>query len=323
MKDDTSPIAGLYQLKTGHLSSSQLAFFKQWENLITLEEQDLFRFRKELWTLGAREREEKGRCLAAMVFDSSFPSTPREQGKDARIHQFTYGFSRRQAVPFISSGSSSCSQRPGSLLTGHIMAGDAITVSVVDNPHLIALARGFVLELTTERIVLGVDCSLASDSIQAKSARYSKSEDIVFRIDKDEMTGGMTRIRDNLAQLFYVTGEQRKLELIVDLRAPHFTERSSTIDILQSTSLNEEQEHAIRHVLDADDYALILGMPGTGKTTTVAELIRVLVAMGKSVLLTSYTHSAVDTILLKLRNNCDFDILRLGNEDKVRKCVLI
>lgn len=68
--------------------------------------------------------------------------------------------------------------------------------------------------------------------------------------------------------------------------------------------------------MTAKDYALILGMPGTGKTTTIAEIIKALVQRGKSVLLTSYTHSAVDTILLKLLN-ADFSMLRLGNIDKV------
>ncbi len=56
-------------------------------------------------------------------------------------------------------------------------------------------------------------------------------------------------------------------------------------------------------------------MPGTGKTTVVAHLIRMLVEMGKTVLLSAYTHSAVDTILAKL-NDADFGILRLGNVDK-------
>ena len=41
-------------------------------------------------------------------------------------------------------------------------------------------------------------------------------------------------------------------------------------------------------------------MPGTGKTTVIATLVRYLVSCGKSVLLTAYTHSAVDNILLKL-----------------------
>jgi DNA replication ATP-dependent helicase Dna2 len=57
-------------------------------------------------------------------------------------------------------------------------------------------------------------------------------------------------------------------------------------------------------------------MPGTGKTTVVGHLIRMLVEMGKTVLLTAYTHSAVDTILAKLEG-ADFGILRLGNVDKV------
>ena len=45
----------------------------------------------------------------------------------------------------------------------------------------------------------------------------------------------------------------------------------------------------------------MLGMPGTGKTTTIAYLVQVLVGRGSSVLLTSYTNSAVDNVLLKLK----------------------
>ena len=44
-------------------------------------------------------------------------------------------------------------------------------------------------------------------------------------------------------------------------------------------------------------------MPGTGKTTTIACLVQVLVARGYSVLLTSFTNSAVDNVLLKLIGN--------------------
>ena len=38
----------------------------------------------------------------------------------------------------------------------------------------------------------------------------------------------------------------------------------------------------------------------TGKTSTIVSLVRILTALGMSVLLASYTHSAVDNILLKL-----------------------
>ncbi len=54
-------------------------------------------------------------------------------------------------------------------------------------------------------------------------------------------------------------------------------------------------------ILAARDYALILGMPGTGKTSTIVHAVNALLARGASVLLTSYTNSAVDNILLKLK----------------------
>lgn len=61
-------------------------------------------------------------------------------------------------------------------------------------------------------------------------------------------------------------------------------------------------------------------MPGTGKTTTIAHIIRALVNQGKSVLLTSYTHTAVDNILLKIRND-NIDILRIGSGAKIHPLV--
>lgn len=48
------------------------------------------------------------------------------------------------------------------------------------------------------------------------------------------------------------------------------------------------------------DYCVIQGLPGTGKTSTIVFLARLLAAQGKRVLITSYTHSAVDNVMLKL-----------------------
>lgn len=64
--------------------------------------------------------------------------------------------------------------------------------------------------------------------------------------------------------------------------------------------LNRVQQKAIFRTIMAEEYVLIRGMPGSGKTTAIVALIRLLVALGKTVLLTSYTHSAVDNVLIKL-----------------------
>ena len=61
-------------------------------------------------------------------------------------------------------------------------------------------------------------------------------------------------------------------------------------------------------------------MPGTGKTLTITCLIRILVSMGKSVLLTSFTNSAVDNVLLKLLNE-GVEFMRVGSRGKVHPSV--
>mgnify|MGYP002013168682 CR=1 FL=1 len=65
-----------------------------------------------------------------------------------------------------------------------------------------------------------------------------------------------------------------------------------------------DPEEAIRRAaelaLGATDYGLVLGMPGTGKTSTVEFVVRCFVAAGLRVLVASYSHAAVDHLLEKL-----------------------
>lgn len=58
---------------------------------------------------------------------------------------------------------------------------------------------------------------------------------------------------------------------------------------------------SLLQILTAKDYALILGMPGTGKTSAMVYAVKALLMRGSSILLTSYTNSAVDNLLLKLK----------------------
>jgi hypothetical protein len=87
--------------------------------------------------------------------------------------------------------------------------------------------------------------------------------------------------------------------------------------------MNPGQQQAVMKALSAQDYVLLLGMPGSGKTSTIAFIVRLFIARGARVLITSYTHSAVDNILEKLKFAgvpCAL-IGRLGSRSSIRETV--
>jgi DNA replication ATP-dependent helicase Dna2 len=233
----------------------------------------------------------------------------------AKIHRHSYTFTRAQL---------DASQSAKSLLSGHIARGDPVNLSI--EPDILCLSRGFVTDLKPDSITIGVAYVIDPAALleRTKHRNHAMSGDkVVFRIDKDEMAAGTMKMRANLAALFFsdVSDSVKRLrQLVVQHQAPEYEiarlPRSEEIP----DSFNADQTKAMEKIMTAKDYSLILGMPGTGKTTTIAEIIKALVARGKTVLLSSYTHSAVDTILMKLLNS-EFEMLRLGNIDKVGSAV--
>jgi ATP-dependent RNA/DNA helicase IGHMBP2 len=67
-----------------------------------------------------------------------------------------------------------------------------------------------------------------------------------------------------------------------------------------NSALNESQCQAIQFALAAEDIAIIHGPPGTGKTTTVVELIRQAVRRGNKVLACAPSNLAVDNMMERL-----------------------
>lgn len=296
---DKDELFELYDEKTMHLTPEHAAFFAHWERLLTLEEHDTIRLRAQLWSMTAEARQRSGRCFAGMVIESE----ESEVAKVTKISRWAYTF-RRASVDGTA---------PPSLLSGHIARGDPVSLSL--EPDIICLARGFVTSLSADSVTVSVQAQLDVD-VLLKRVRRADGPPPVFRIDKDELASGMQRMRGNLAYMFIKDGDARRRSLVVDLAKPKFDPLLAPKPSEVPEHLNSDQRAAMAHVLTAKDYALILGMPGTGKTTIVAAIIKAIVARGQTVLLTSYTHSAVDTIVTKLLGE-EFDVLRIGNPDKV------
>ncbi|KAK6513297.1 hypothetical protein TWF281_004936 [Arthrobotrys megalospora] len=85
--------------------------------------------------------------------------------------------------------------------------------------------------------------------------------------------------------------------------------------------LNEIQKEAVSFALEAKDIALIHGPPGTGKTQTLIEIIRQLVARDLKVLVCGPSNISVDNIADKL-GPLQIPIIRIGHPARLLPSVL-
>jgi superfamily I DNA and/or RNA helicase len=125
-----------------------------------------------------------------------------------------------------------------------------------------------------------------------------------------------SRVRQQGALRRVATADGRLGELrgvLLGERAPTFDEPTSDEP---AAHLNPSQAAAVRFALAAKDVAVIHGPPGTGKTTTVVELIRRAVARGKRVLACAPSNHAVDHLLAGLLGAGESPI-RLGHPARV------
>lgn len=86
-------------------------------------------------------------------------------------------------------------------------------------------------------------------------------------------------------------------------------------------NLNPSQREAVGKGLATPDLMLVLGPPGTGKTTVIHTWVDAFVKQGKRVLVTSQSNKAVDNVLERLKRDEKLTCVRLGGEAKVSSTV--
>ncbi|XP_034380410.1 DNA replication ATP-dependent helicase/nuclease DNA2 [Arvicanthis niloticus] len=292
--DDASIPEGMLskiQEETRHLQLAHLKYFSLWCLMLTLESQskDNRKTHQSIWLTPASQLEESGNCVGNLV--------RTEPVKRVCDGQYLHNFQRKN----------------GPMPATNLMAGDRIILSGEER-KLFALSKGYVKKINKAAVTCLLDRNLST-----------LPETTLFRLDREERHGDINTPLGNLSKLMDNTDTSKRLrELIIDFRAPQFIPYLSSVlphdakDTVASIlkGLNKPQRQAMKKVLLSKDYTLIVGMPGTGKTTTICALVRILSACGFSVLLTSYTHSAVDNILLKLAK-FKVGFLRLGQSHKV------
>jgi len=121
---------------------------------------------------------------------------------------------------------------------------------------------------------------------------------------------------------------QRALDIVIEARGNRVAELRDLIegqgtlrfdkvdDTLVIPQLNLSQNRAVRHVLSVNDIGVIHGPPGTGKTTSLVQAIRMTLQNEPQVLVCAPTNSAVDLLTEKLLL-LGVDVLRLGHPARI------
>ena len=107
------------------------------------------------------------------------------------------------------------------------------------------------------------------------------------------------------------------MPVLADVQSVHPYSRTSVRLPPSEYPPTASQRRAIDMGVGAPDYALILGPPGTGKTTVILSMVRHFVNSGMRVLVASQTNKAVDNVLERLAEDDDLECVRIGNETRV------
>ncbi|UMM17699.1 hypothetical protein L5515_014120 [Caenorhabditis briggsae] len=272
-----------------HLEQSHMDYASNWIRWISAEwkcERERVQVQnKDLWLKSIEERVEEKTCI------SDLHSISEEISNSQRV---IITFSRKSTVtdsPF----------RPGDVCLLSNKKNVAIAFTVID------FVSDDVIKISSDKTVkCRYDAPFHLDKYTSMSTHSTTLGNLVYFLQNDEI--GM-RLRNVLVDLLPPA--------IVDINGANIS--AAVKKIIIKAKLNNEQRRAVVHALATEDYMIVEGLPGSGKTTLISVLIQCLVATNKKVLLTAFTHSAVDNILGKLTKEVSNEkILRLGSSSTIK-----
>ncbi|OQS04656.1 DNA2-like helicase [Thraustotheca clavata] len=326
----TSGVEEVFLKHTSHLSPVDLAYFAKWNRLIDLEFRKSQTAVQQLWLYNNDTRIANGMCIANLELKSMANSIVQFDALDQPsllTQDLKFQIEDRVIVSAETNDTVVLHVAKGKLLK---ISAQSISIALF-SPISSAVLKGESIVGDKPRWRIDKDM-LTSGLHQAKRSLVA----LFVGSSPQDITAGL---KPGSNPTIYTSddshmGDIKRRHLICRLQPPRFHAEGTTLSLLQAhykenpmgapyeplyqafLGMNSDQQRAIEKVLHAKDYALILGMPGTGKTSAITMCVRLLLYLGFSVLVTSYTHSAVDTLLLKLLDH-DVPMLRVGNKDQV------
>ncbi len=257
--------------------------FLELARLVEIErEEEMRRHEEEIKRLSGYEREKKGRAILHL------------KGKDDGT-----GLGGKDLIKFVRR------KQGEELPENEISVGDLVMLSKKD-PLRDDNPTGTVARKTNYSITVafdkkppgflygkGIRCDLYVNDIT-----YQRQLEALSEADKAEDT--------RLGEL---------VDKFLGIEKIEFGDNKESVDFLNE-NLNRSQKKAVEKALSAEDFFLIHGPPGTGKTVTSVEIARQLIGRGEKVLCTADSNTAVDNLVEWLADRGE-KVVRIGHPARV------
>ena len=200
-----------------------------------------------------------------------------------------------------------------------------------DKIHEKPLYRGIVSQFNSKKIVVAFDEEIEEESLPKNICLVQ----LVNQITYDRIKNGLEKLK----QMEFNEKSLNLINVLFEVFEPTFNESSERKNYIKNLTffnndLNESQKDAVRFALEVNEIGLIHGPPGTGKTTTIVEVILQLVKLGNKILVVAPSNIAVDNIgekliyyksILSSKNsniNLNFDLCRIGHPARLLPSVI-
>lgn len=179
--------------------------------------------------------------------------------------------------------------------------------------------RLFAEERQTKKVERGVVVHKSAEAIEVAFDTFFEVADseLMFRLQLAHDAASIDRQRQALRTAARAKANRLSelVAVLVEGRTPGFDLREQELNFFDR-GLNLSQQEAVRRAMAANEVMLIHGPPGTGKTSTLIEVIRQAVKKGEKVLASAPSNLAADNLLERLVAAHE-NVVRVGHPARV------